>query len=506
MPEPAVFELDGKVIIDIPNVLMKASMPSSMIHPVKGIKYKAEKEKVRFILDIEGRADTEVFAMEDEIVVDIAFKDRRQTAEVQKAVETQDLKLKTPSANLVSLDFQDADIVPILRLLGDVSGYNMVIHPDVKGKITMKLMNVPWEQALDIILKTFNLEKVIDGNVIKIVTLDVIQKEKDAIAKAKDAADKAEDIEIKVFVVNYADVDKVKDSIDKGKILSPRGNISTDARTRSLIVKDIPSSLDQIQWLVKTLDRQTPQVLIEARIVEMNTNFTRDIGVQWGGQYRPRMGADNTTIRGGLGTTITGGQSAGGGLINLPISGALTQTSAVTIGYLNAAQTFGLDLRLSAAETVGKAKIISSPKLMTIDNEKAEITHGTQVPVVTPGTTTTPPTVTYKDANLKLIVTPSIAPDDSIFLNIEITNDVPDFTRTIQGNVPIDKREAKNKVLVKNGETVVIGGILRTREDEGEDRVPGLHNIPILGWLFKREMKKTESQEMLIFITPRIVK
>ncbi|MCL4537797.1 MAG: type IV pilus secretin PilQ [Nitrospirae bacterium] len=507
MPEPAVFELDGKIIIDIPDVVMKASLPSSIPSPVKDLKYKAEKGNIRFILDIEGKADTEVVAMEDEIIVDIAFKDRKidsaKRDDIQKAPNS---KLQTQNSKLVSLDFQDADIVPILRLLGDVSGYNIVIHPDVKGKITMKLMNVPWEQALDMILKTFTLEKVVEGNVIRIATLKAFQEEKKAVADTKEVFGKAEDIETKIFTLGYADADKIRESIDKAKLLTPRGSISIDARTRSLIIKDIPSSLDQIQRLVKTLDKQTPQVLIEARIVEMNSNFTKDIGVQWGGQYRPRMGDDNTAFRGGLGTTITGGQGTGVGLVNLPISGALTQTSAVTIGYLNAAQTFGLDLRLLAAETVGKANIISSPKVMTVENEKAEITHGTQIPVVTPGTANTPPTVTYKDANLKLVVTPSITPDDSIFLNIEVTNDVPDFTKAIQGNVPIDKREAKNKVLVKNGETVVIGGILRTRKDEGEDRVPGLHKIPILGWLFKRELKKTESQELLIFITPRIVK
>ena len=507
MPEPAVFELDGKIIIDIPDVVMKASLPSSIPSPVKDLKYKAEKGNIRFILDIEGKADTEVVAMEDEIIVDIAFKDRKidlaKRDDIQKAPNS---KLQTPNSKLVSLDFQDADIVPILRLLGDVSGYNIVIHPDVKGKITMKLMNVPWEQALDMILKTFTLEKVVEGNVIRIATLKAFQEEKKAVADTKEVFGKAEDIETKIFTLGYADADKIRESIDKAKLLTPRGSISIDARTRSLIIKDIPSSLDQIQRLVKTLDKQTPQVLIEARIVEMNSNFTKDIGVQWGGQWQPEMGDRNTTLRGGLGTTITGGQGTGVGLVNLPISGALTQTSAVTIGYLNAAQTFGLDLRLLAAETVGKANIISSPKVMTVENEKAEITHGTQIPVVTPGTANTPPTVTYKDANLKLVVTPSITPDDSIFLNIEVTNDVPDFTKAIQGNVPIDKREAKNKVLVKNGETVVIGGILRTRKDEGEDRVPGLHKIPILGWLFKRELKKTESQELLIFITPRIVK
>jgi len=412
---------------------------------------------------------------------------------------------------LVSLDFQDADVVPILRLLGDVSGYNIVIHPDVKGKISMKLLSVPWEQALEIILKTFGLEKIMDGNVIRIVTLDAIQKEKDAVAKAKEATGKAEDVETKVYVLNYSNIEKVKEAIVNAKVLSPRGSIGVDTRTRSLIIKDIPSIHEEIQTLISSIDKATPQVLIEARIVEMNTNFAKDIGVQWGAKWIPPD--SRLSLKGSQGQTITGGQGdIAPALTNLPVVAAAPfaggPTSAVTIGYLNAAKTFGLDLRLSAAETVGKAKIISSPKIVTLENERAEIIHGTQIPVVTPGTTTSPPTVSYKDANLKLVVTPSVTPDGTVFLNVEITNDVPDFTpaRAIQGNVPIDKREAKNKVLVKDGETVVIGGILKTREDDGKDSVPGLSKIPLLGWLFKREIKKTESSELLIFITPRIVK
>ncbi|MCL5977169.1 MAG: type IV pilus secretin PilQ [Nitrospirae bacterium] len=507
MPEPAVFELDGRIMIDISGIEMKASLPSKMLHPVKDIKYKAEKEKVRFTIDIDGKVMPEVFAMDDEVVIEFAMK-QKQEAGTQK---TPNSKLQTPNSNLVSLDFQDADVVPILRLLGDVSGYNIVIHPDVKGKISMKLLSVPWEQALEIILKTFGLEKIMDGNVIRIVTLDAIQKEKDAVAKAKEATGKAEDVETKVYVLNYSNIEKVKEAIVNAKVLSPRGSIGVDTRTRSLIIKDIPSIHEEIQTLISSIDKATPQVLIEARIVEMNTNFAKDIGVQWGAKWIPPD--SRLSLKGSQGQTITGGQGdIAPALTNLPVVAAAPfaggPTSAVTIGYLNAAKTFGLDLRLSAAETVGKAKIISSPKIVTLENERAEIIHGTQIPVVTPGTTTSPPTVSYKDANLKLVVTPSVTPDGTVFLNVEITNDVPDFTpaRAIQGNVPIDKREAKNKVLVKDGETVVIGGILKTREDDGKDSVPGFSKIPLLGWLFKREIKKTESSELLIFITPRIVK
>lgn len=507
MPEPAVLELDGKIMIDIPNIVMKAALPTSIPSPVKDLKYKAEKGNVRFILGIEGKVDTEVVAMEDEIVVDIATKQKSEDRSQKIEVETANSKLQTPNSNLVSLDFQDADIVPILRLLGDVSGYNIVIHPDVKGKISMKLMNVPWEQALDIVLKTFNLEKVIEGNVIRVATLKAFQEEKKAVAETKEVFGKAEDIETRVFIVNYANVDKIRESIDKAKVLSPRGSISTDVRTRSIIVKDIPSSLNGIQRLIKDLDKSTPQVLIEARMVEMNTNYAKSLGIEWGGQYLPRMGDDNTVLRGGLGTTITGGQSTGVGLVNLPAStSTLSPTTAITVGYLNAAQTFGLDLRISAVEATGKGKVISSPKIMTIDNEQAVIKHGAQIPVTTrmpDGTFST----TYKDANIKLTVTPQVTPEGTIFLKIEVNKDEPDFTRTDNlGNPTINSRSASTQVLVKDGDTVVIGGMLKSNESDSESGVPGISKIPILGWLFKKETKETTAEELLIFITPRIVK
>lgn len=502
MPEPVVYEKDKVITIDIPMIAMKSGLPKNISYPVKDIRYRTESGKVRFNIELVDAVEKEVFALDDEIIVDIAFKDRGQ--------KTEDRGQPPPSppltkggieggvSSLISLDFQDADIVPILRLLGDVGKYNIVVHPEVKGTITMKLLNVPWEQALDIVLKTFNLEKIVEGNVIRVVTRNVYAEELKAVM-AVEAAKEISNIETKILTVNYADVEQVKDTLEKANIIR-KENISIDKRTRSLIVKDMPTNIDEARKLIATLDKPTPQILIEARIVEMNSSFIKDIGVQWGLMWLSSNWSDS--LLGSAGPPVTGGQFPMA--VNLP---AFEPTSAVTFGYLNAAQTFGLDLRLSAAESIGKAKIISSPKIMTIENEKAEITHGTQIPVITPGTRDNPPTVTYKDANLKLVVTPTTTPDGQVFLNLEITNDEADFDprRAILGNVPINKREAKSKVLVKNGETVVIGGILRSREDEGERRVPGISKVPVLGWLFKNEKKNIENQELLVFITPRIV-
>ncbi|GER92961.1 type IV pilus secretin PilQ [hot springs metagenome] len=515
MPEPTVFELDGKIIVDIPAVTMKASLPSSLLYPVKDLNYEAENGKVRFTVGIDGKVNTEVFAMEDEIIVDMPFKQKMVEQKMSKAEDEQsrsqsahDAQRTASDTQLVSLDFQDADIVPILRLLGDVSGYNIVVHPDVKGKITMKLMNVPWEQALNIVLKTFNLEKVVEGNVIRIATLKAFQEEKKAVAETREVFGKAEDITTRVFTVNYSNVEKIRDSIEKGKLLSPRGSISVDTRTRSLIVKDIPSNLVEIQKLINNLDKQTPQVLIESRIVEMNTNFSKSLGVEWGTHWSPPD--SRVTLNGSISTSsVTGGNSSNPVLVNLPAatSTLASPTSAITLGYLNAAQTFGLDLRLSAIEAVGKAKLLSTPKIMTLENEQAIIRHGKRIPVTTPGTTQGTYTTTYIDANLKITVTPQVAPDSTILMKIEVNKDEPDFSnKDTLGNPAIDTRSVSTQVLVKDGETVVIGGILKSSESNSDSGVPGLSKIPLLGWLFKKETKETSSEELLIFITPKIVK
>ncbi len=499
MPDPIIFdEIPGKLIIDIPDVELLATIPK-IASPFKNIRYKTEKGKLRFIMDIDERSDAQFIRSYDELIIDITADKRDRHKRIESVAKSTNPSPSASNSHMISLDFQDADIIPIFRLLGEVSGYNIVVHPDVKGKITMRLLNVPWEQALDVVLKTFNLEKIVEGNIIRVIPRKVYEEEIKALAAVEYVKEEVV-LETKTFVLNYADVEKAAEIVST---VAKKENVTFDKRTRSILVRGPHSVLEEVQRLLNGIDKATPQVLIEARIVEMNTNFARDIGVQWGLMWLSSNWRDS--VLGSAGPPLPGGQFPTA--INLPAS-ITPSGSAVTFGYLNAAQTLGLDLRLTAAENIGKARIVSSPKIMTIENEKAEITHGTQVPVVTPGTADNPPTVTYKDANLKLVVTPNITPDDMIFLNLEITNDVPDFRpeRAILGNVPIDKREAKNKVLVKNGETIVIGGILKTRDDEGEDRVPGLNKLPLLGWLFKRELKKTESQEMLIFITPRIVR
>jgi type IV pilus assembly protein PilQ len=411
---------------------------------------------------------------------------------------------------VVSLDFQDADIVPILRLIGEVGGYNIVVHPEVKGTITMKLLNVPWEQALDIVLKTFSLEKIIEGNVIRVVTRTIFAEELKT-AVAVDAAN----IETRVFVVNYADVEQVKDSLEKAGI-TKKENISIDKRTRSVIVKDSPSNFKEIEKLISTIDKATPQVLIETKIVEVNSSFTRELGIQWGfewlsSNWRTSLGGsvDPPGAPAGLSPTrpaVTGGQLPVA--INLPTEKA---TSAVTFGYLNAAQTFGLDLRLSAFEEAGKSKTISNPKIITADNQKAKIILGESVPYGEREVSGNQVTIStkFKDVAIIIEVTPQITADDSISLNVDAKKeDLRRFVDIGQGTLAphTDKVEANTNVLIKNSETMVIGGILKKKEVDSVSGVPGLMNIPILGWLFKKKATDENNTEVLIFITPRIVR
>lgn len=531
---PTVYEADGSLYIDVPVVIMKGKIPSKMVAPIRSLKYRLEQDRVRFIVEPTVAVESQVTILDDELVIDI-----KQASVAKKKAAISDMSQQIApeiKKKTLSLDFQDADIVPIFRLLSDVSGHNILVHPDVKGRITMKLNNAPWDTALDYVLKTFSLHKLVEGNTIRVMTSKAYQDERKAVSESRELAGRAEDIDTKIIVVNYAEAEKVKDLIDKTKVLSPRGSVSVDARTRSVIVKDIASVHEEVRKLVSVVDKQTPQVLIEARIVEVSTSFSKSLGVDWGLTARPRMGASNWTGTGGIDTLLpgarsyllspTGVNSATGATyqaplndysanyyhptgVNLPATTTkiVDPTSALTLGFLNASQTFGLDLRLSAIETAGKAKTLASPKILTFENQQALIKHGKKIPISTPTATQGTYTTTYIDANLKLTVTPQIAPDNSVSLKVEVNKDEPDYlNKDILGNPAIDTRTVQTQVLIKDGETLVIGGIIKSTESNDESAVPGLSKIPLLGLLFKRTTKEVGTEEMMVFITPRIVR
>ncbi|RMG73663.1 MAG: hypothetical protein D6710_03025, partial [Nitrospirae bacterium] len=396
-----VVPLDSKLIIDIMDVTMKAKLPREVAKPLKGIRWGEHDGKTRIVLDLEPDTTFDVVSIGDSIEVSlreigaeqgsgaseqVLFKEGEGTASAEpEAVTFEEGKY---TGKRISLDFQDAEIIPIFRLLADVSGYNIVVDPGVKGKITMKLINVPWDQALDLILKTHNLGKIVEGNIIRIAPNQVIAREKEAAARIEAAKRKAEPLVTKVFPISYADVKKVKDAIEKAKILSERGSISIDEHISSLVVKDVESNMPKIEKLIKILDKQTPQVLIEARIVEVNTNAARDLGIQWGffanarqnGQTMGGVSGYSTLTNLGSWHSTTAGEDftnteafsvSTPALVDFPAAVSAGSGSGIAFGFLSSAGTFGLDMRLSALKTMGKLKIVSNPRIITVDNEEA---------------------------------------------------------------------------------------------------------------------------------------
>lgn len=517
MPDPSVFDLDGRLIIDIPGVTMGAPLPSQNMPPVHDIRYREDDDKTRFILDLEANAGRSVFTVDDEVVVDFASKSassektdstkrKEDSAAKQKEGGEQQPEANNRKSGLVSLDFQDADIIPILRLLSDVSGYNIVVHPDVKGKITMKLLNVPWEQAMDIILKTFGLEKVVEGNIIRVAPIAVFVREREEATKFKQS--KAEEtagiIESRPFPINYADVSVVEGTIKNANILTKQGSISSDKRTSTIVINDLSSTFPKIEELLKTLDKPTPQVLIEARIVEINTSDTKDLGIQWGLNYKPST--DLFSV-GGLSGLTKGPFTGNSFAVDFPGSSGVGSGSGFTFGILNPARTLGLDVQLSALESVSKGKIISTPRIVTLDSEKAKIMQGTSEPYPQLSGASGNVSAAFKDVALTVEVTPHITPDGSVGMEVSVVKE--DILSTVQisgSQVPrTSKVESKTKVLIQSGETIVIGGVQRKNITDSSSGVPGLKDIPLLGWLFKNKSVSDKTSELLIFITPRIM-
>ncbi len=399
----------------------------------------------------------------------------------------------------VSLDFQEADVVNVLRLLGDVSESNMVISDDVKGKVNLKLANVPWDQALDIILKSNNLGQVREENIIRIGTLVNMTRQQDEELKAKETRDRVEDLAARIITINYSKAKDLAEPLKKS--LSPRGDITVDDRTNTLIVKDIEKNLVEVARLVGRLDTPTPQVTIEARIVQVLPSFSRGLGIQWGANYSDTYKANRAGIGGVTFGPKTFGAPAPDFAVNLPASPTFGGVG-ISFGRLTS-NPFNLDLRLSAGESQGLTRIVSRPKVTVLDNQEAKISQGEQVPYQTisnAGTQTI-----FKDATLSLTVIPRISPDGGVMMKINVTKDSLGAVSTGAGP-SILKKEASTNVLVRDGETTVIGGIYEKSHTDSEDGLPFLRKIPGLGWLFKTVQTREAVSELLVFLTPRIVK
>lgn len=393
----------------------------------------------------------------------------------------------------ISLIFDNADIRKILQLIAEVSDLNIIASDEVKGSITLRLREVPWDQALDLIMDIQDLGMVKDGNVARIMPRNRIRAMEEAKLTAKRTKEKLEDLVTEVISISYTDLANIE--APARELLTDRGKITKDDRNKQIIVTDIPSVISDVRNLVAILDTPERQVMIEARIVEASSTFSRDLGVKWGLELNNTGGEIDTSL--GLGGSFLLGPAAVAGS-----SGSSGFGSSITFG------TVGLDdavlnLRLSALETSGHGKIISSPRVTTLNGEKAKISQGTQIPYTvlnTDGVATTE----FIEAALSLEVTPVINPDGSVILEIKATNSTPGTQ--FGGTAPsIDSKEAETKVLVHDGETTVLGGIYIEDEDSGQTGVPWLGSIPFLGHLFKSTTKSSSRSELLVFITPRIL-
>jgi type IV pilus assembly protein PilQ len=395
----------------------------------------------------------------------------------------------------INLDFKEVDILDILRLMSDISKLNIIAGDDVKGTVTVRLVDIPWDEALDVILKSKSLGKERFGNIIRVATIRTMQREKEEELAKKNAQKKLEPVKVRLVPVNYAMADKLVPQIKE--LLTDRGTVSYDQRTNVLIVKDVEEILDKSEQLVDYLDTQTPQVLIEARIVEATSTAALGLGIEWGSHH-------TYTDANGHPTNAIFPYNLGVGA-NVAVPGPADPTGTLGFMFGSVGMINDLNLTLNVMESDGKIKIVSSPKVATLDNKEAMIQQGTSIPITTRGTGGDV-TTKYVDASLILKTTPHITADGSILLNIEINKSEPDWSNSnYLGEPSIIKKEAKTEILIKSGDTVVIGGVYTNLTSKTKRYVPLLGKIPVLGWLFKSEESRVERSELLIFLTPRIM-
>jgi type IV pilus assembly protein PilQ len=407
----------------------------------------------------------------------------------------------------ISLDFQGADLRAVLRTFAEISGLNMVIDPAVTGTVDVALRDVPWDQALDIILRANKLGYVVDGTIVRIAPLTALADEESQRRKLSDEQALSGDPRVVTKTLSYAKAAELVALLTKSA-LSPRGTVEVDPRTNTLIISDLQERLTLATNLLTTLDRPQPQVEIEARIVQTNKNYARNLGIQWGfsGKVDPTLG--NTTNLAFPNSVNVGGTAGAGAsgvpagtAVNLGVGGA-SSAVGLALGSVNGA--FNLDVALSALESSGNGRILSTPRVTTQNNIAAEMTQGTQIPIQTVANNTV--TVSFKDAALTLKVTPQITASGTVIMAIALENSQADFTRAVNGVPPINTQRANTSVLVSDGQTTVIGGVFVSNEQYETDRTPGLGQVPLLRWLFRRDLNNSTNQELLIFITPRIIK
>jgi type IV pilus assembly protein PilQ len=485
---PDVFVIKNRIVVDVPDVSMEAALPESVISPITAIRYGMHKDKVRLVFDLEKKVEFSAAAEDDTIIIDIPAEDLI-VVEEEAVMEEEEMM---PEEKIISLDFQKADVEPIFRFLGDVAGYNVVIHQGVSGKVTLKLLNVPWTQALDIVLEISGFDKKIEGNILTIAPTEVFTKLKEDKAKLKEVETRLEVPRQEIIYLDYIEVTDMKDVVDEAKIEGCSRPVRTDERLKALIVTDTGECIRNLKEEVvywDTPEHRVMQVLIEAKIVEVSSGYSQQLGIRWG-----------------TASTYTSGSLSGDFSVNSPVGtfGASEGSPATPKGGFNIgfADTLAVDLSLEALESVSKSRKLSNPKVLTLDDNAASITQGTQI--FLPQTTAEGTGYQAVAASLTLDVTPVIKGQEEVELTVTASRNTPGAP--VAGNVSIDTNSVNTKALVRDGETLVLGGIYTKDELEGGTRLPILGRIPILGWLFKTRTSSEDVRELLIFITPRIVK
>ena len=430
--------------------------------------------------------------------------------------------LRRFSGTPIDVDYQAANLRTVLRNLAEIGNINLVIDPTVPpvALVDLRLTQVPWDQVMDVVLRSAQLTYEVEGPVVRVLTREALTREKTSEAAQRKATQGAAVLDTIRVRLNYASAADVKALLETARLITAEGTVDLDERTNMLIIRDNAKQLAELQQLIVELDKPEPQVEIEAQIMQMNRDAAKALGVQWGinGRVAPDLG--NTTGLGFPNSGTVGGrvQQQGpvtqgptdpratatertGTAVNLPVPGA-SSALGLSLGAINGA--FGIDMAITALERQGKVKILSTPRVTTQNNKQAEVTQGFQIPIQTQQNNTV--SVTFKDAALKLLVTPQITGANTVIMRIILENGQPDFSRAVNGNPSINTQRAETSVQVADGIRTVIGGILQTTETNSVDKTPGISNIPLLGWLFKRTNSSNDSQELVIFITPRIIR
>lgn len=500
---PDIQEHDGKIILSfartqLPDRLRVRLDVKDFATPVQFVNAAVTGDRAVITVEPSGTFDYSTYQTDNKLTVSI----RPMTVD---DLQKRNADRNSYSGEKLSLNFQDIDVRSVLQLIADFTNLNLVASDTVQGGITLRLQNVPWDQALDLVLKTKGLDKRKIGNVLLVAPADEIAaRERQELESQKQIAELAP-LRRELLQVNYAkaaDIAKLFQSVTSAEAkIDERGSITVDERTNNIIAYQTQDRLDELRRIVAQLDIPVRQVMIEARIVEANVDYDKSLGVRWGGSIQNKGNWNTSGVSNGSSTTIgtPGSTSTNSPFVDM---GTVGNTSGIGIAFIT--DNVLLDLELTAMEKTGNGEIVSQPKVVTSDKETAKILKGTEIPyqeASSSGATS----VSFKEASLSLEVTPQITPDNRIIMEVKVTKDEPDYLNKVQDVPPIKKNEVNAKVLVNDGETIVIGGVFSNTQSKVVDKVPFLGDVPYLGRLFRRDVVSEKKSELLVFLTPRIM-